>query len=191
MLHKNGLLAIVCAALFVTYLSFIQLTGAIPSHAQTNNTGGPDVSTPPASSVNATLPIQGFNLIVYTKSGGFAPSSQLYAFNALSQELIFVDLTNNTVKKRTLTEDEITTINSAYAIRVADRDIYDTNPCPDCIQYSLLYSYFDGTGEISDLSFWTDATQGTTVRLTAIGQVLEDLARNQMTNTNTTLTGTG
>jgi len=190
MLRKKSLIAIVCTALFAISLSFIQLGGAISAHAQTNSTGGPDVSTPPASSVNATIPIQGFNLIVYTKSGGFAPSNQLYTFNALSQELVFVDLNNNTVKKRTLTEDEITTINNAYAIRVADKNIYDTNPCPDCIQYSLLYSYFDGTAEISDLSFWTDATQDTTVRLTAIGKVLEDLAGNQMTNTNTTTSGT-
>jgi hypothetical protein len=190
LLHNNSLLAIVCAALFVTYLSFIQLTGAISAHAQTNITGGSDVSTPPASSVNATVPIEGFNLIVYTKSGGFAPSNELYAFNALSKELVFLDLTNNTVKKRALTEDEITTINNAYAISVPDKNVYDTNPCPDCIQYSLLYSYFDGTGEISDLSFWTDATQDTTERLTAIGKVLEDLTGNQMTNTNTTLSGT-
>ncbi len=76
-------------------------------------------------------------------------------------------------------------------MRVEDDNIYDINPCPYCIQYSLLYSYFDGTGEISDLSFWTDATQDTTVRLTAVGQVLEDLAGNQMTDTNTTLTGAG
>ena len=64
-------------------------------------------------------------------------------------------------------------------------------PTPAHIAYStgLLYSYFDGTSEIADLSFWTDATQGTTVRLTAIGQVLEDLAGNQMSDANTTLTG--
>jgi hypothetical protein len=100
-------------------------------------------------------------------------------------------LTNNTIKKRILTEDEISTIYNAYAMRVDDKNIYDINPCPDCVQYGLLYSYFDGTGEISDLSFWTDATQDTTVRLTAIGKVLEDLAGNQRTNANTTLTGTG
>jgi hypothetical protein len=60
-------------------------------------------------------------------------------------------------------------------MHVDDKNFYNTNPCADCIQYGLLYSYFYETGEISDLSFWTDETQGTTVRLTAIGQVLEDL----------------
>jgi len=191
LLEKHGSLAIICAAIFVTYTSFIPGTSVIhTAFAQMNNTGAAGVSAPPTS-VNATVPIEGFNLIVYTKSGGIAPFNQLYAFNALSQELIFVDLTNNTVKKRILSENEISTINNAYAIRVADKNIYDTNPCPDCIQYSLLYSYFDGTREIADLSFWTDATQDTTVRLTAIGQALEDLTRNQMPNVNATLDGTG
>jgi len=84
-----------------------------------------------------------------------------------------------------LTDDEISTINDAfYNALIPDHDIYDINPCPDCIQYSLVYSFidFEKRVEINDLSFWTDRTQGTE-RLTAIGQTIEDLAGDQMTNT--------
>jgi hypothetical protein len=184
--HNNSLLAIVCAGILVTYLSFIQTTGAIPAFAQIDITT-PDIITSSvnaSSSINSSLPIGGPNLLLYTKSGGLAHTNQLYAFNILSQELVFVDLNNNTVKKRMLTDDEISTITDAFSSAlIPDHDVYDINPCPDCIQYGLVYSFidFETRIELNDLSFWTDTTQGTE-RLTAIGQTMEDLAGHQMTN---------
>ena len=94
--------------------------------------------------INATLPIGGPNLILYTKSGGLAHFNQLYTFNILSHELVFVDLTNNTVKKITLTDDDISDIiDRYYAGEFSRNQTYDINPCPDCIQYGLLESFFD------------------------------------------------
>jgi hypothetical protein len=163
------------------------MTGATPAFAQIDITT-PDISTSSvnaSSSTNSSLPIGGFNLLLYTKSGGLAHTNQLYAFNILNRELVLVDLTNNTAKTRMLTDNEISTINDAfYNALIPDHDIYDISPCPDCIQYGLVYSFidFEKRVEINDLSFWTDRTQGTE-RLTAIGQAIEDIAGRQMTNT--------
>jgi hypothetical protein len=184
-LLSNRLGAIACAGLFVVYLSFSHTTSIIPVFAQVDNTASDITSSP----MNATLPIGGPNLILYTKSGGLAHLNQLYTFNVLSHELVFVDLNNNTVKKSVLTDDEISTITDAfYSALTPDQDIYDINPCPDCIEYGLVYSFidFETRIELNDLSFWTDITQGTE-RLTAIGQTMEDLAARQTANANTTL----
>jgi hypothetical protein len=182
LLHNNSLLAIACAGIFVTYLSFLQTTGAIPAFAQINNTA-PDITT---SSTNASLPKGGPNLLLYTKSGGEVPYNQLYTFNILSQELVFVDLTNNTVKKSMLTNETIDDlITRFYSGEFSyNETTYDINPCPGCIQYGLLISFFDleTRNEFNALSFWTDTTQGAE-GLTRLGQTIEDLAGRQMTNT--------
>jgi hypothetical protein len=190
-LHYNTLFVIACisatacAGIFVTYVSFLQTTGAIPAFAQINNNTAPDITTP---SINASLPIGGLNLLLYTKSGGQAHLNQLYTLNAVSQELVFVDLANNTVKKRMLTDDEMSNVTDIFWTTAVPENTYHINPCPDCIQYGLLSSFFEFEKriEFDELSFWTDRTPGTE-GLTRLGQTIEDLAGRQMTNANTTL----
>jgi hypothetical protein len=185
LLAKACVGVIACAGIFVVYLLFPQNTGIIPAFAQIDSRA-PNMT---ASPINASLPESGLNLLLYTKSGGLAHSNQLYTFNILSQELVFVDLTNNTVKKRMLTDDEISNITHAfYTTNITGNEIYDINPCPDCIQYGLVYSFIDLETriEINDLSFWTDRTQGTE-GITGLGQIIEDFAEREMTNANATL----
>jgi hypothetical protein len=184
-LLRNGLFSIAVGGIFVLYLSFLHTTSTIPAFAQVDSTA-PDITT---SSVNGSLPIGGLNLLLYTKSGGLTHLNQLYTFNILSQELVFVDLTNNTVKKSVLTNETIDDlINRFYSGEFSYNDTYDINPCPDCIQYGLLLSFFDLETrlEFNEFSFWTDRTPGTE-GLTRLGQVIEDFAGRQITNANTSL----
>jgi len=179
LLHNNRLLAIACAGIFVTYLSCLRSTGAIPAFAQINNISH-DITT--SYAVNASLPEGGLNLLLYTKSGGLAPSNQPYTFNILSQELVFVDLTNNTVKKRMLTDDEISNMTDVFhTTNITGNEIYDIDSCPDCLQYGLLYSFidFEKRIEINDLSLWTDRTQGTE-GLIRLSQIIEDFVGRQL-----------
>jgi len=171
----NRLAAITCAGIFIVYLSLSHSTAISPVFAQINNTASDLTSSP----TNATLPIGGPNLILYTKSGGLAHLNQLYTFNILSHELVYVDLTNNTVKKTILTDDDISNIIDRFyrGDFSANETIYDINPCPDCIQYGLLLSFFDLETriELNELSFWTDRTQGAE-GLIRLGQTIEHLA---------------
>jgi hypothetical protein len=54
------------------------------------------------------------------------------------------------------------------------------------IRFITVFFDLETRTEVSDLSFWTDRTQGAE-GLTRFGQLIEELADHQMTNTNTTL----
>jgi hypothetical protein len=186
MMLYNRLAAIACAGIFIVYLSLSHSTTIVPVFAQINNTASDMTGSP----TNGPPPIGGPNLILYTKSGGLAHLNQLYTFNLLRNELVFVDLNNNTIKKVILTDDDTSTLNDRFRRGdfSANETIYDINPCPDCFQYGLSLSFVhpDTRIEQNQFSFWTITTEGAEGHR-ELGRTIEYLATLQMTNANTTV----
>jgi hypothetical protein len=149
----------------------------IQAFAQQNST-----NTQAISSNTTSLPKSGVQLLLYTKSGGLAGLDQIYSYNIVTKELTFVDLKdkkNITASTKILTEPEIANLTDTFYLTYIfrDRNVYDLNKCPDCIQYGLSYSFidteklvpFDGKG------FWTEKTTGAE-HFATLAKVIENFA---------------
>lgn len=84
---------------------------------------------------------KGLNMLLYTKNGGITATNEIYAYDIVTKEIVYVNSLNET-KRKTLTSNEIDHLNNMF-YDIGFSEIYDKRVCPDCMQYGLSYACID------------------------------------------------
>jgi hypothetical protein len=162
---KNTLKTKTVSVTVITQIVGILLVVLCSVPIDSKNSFGQADSTPTSLPVsNETGLIEtGMQLMLLTESGGIAPIDKMYTFNRATNDLVTVDLANNTVIKKTLNSSEIQELGDAIYSFPINMDVNDRKPCPDCIQYGLTYFFLDFEKAVpfKEAAFWTSATPGT------------------------------
>jgi len=120
----------------------------------------------------------------YTKIGGQAHIDELYSYNILNHELIFVNLNDNVTKKKVLSDSDIKELDNIFYEVNFLRDVpgnlklIDISSCRDCVQYGLSFAFvdFEKWVPLSENVFWNDATTNGTESILKIASLVERLS---------------